>query len=233
MNKRAREILRFPLNLYLQVITYLPGEFGFILRSRYWRKRLKSLGKTTRIDVGVYFQNPEYISIGDNSWIDRGVVILAGVDNSNREKIKLDNTDYTQENGVVKIGDKVHIAVGCIISGISAGVYISNECNIAARCCVYAFSHHYKSRKFPKNKSFVFGPMVGHDRQCLIEGPIFIGENTGIALNSTILPGVSILSSSFVAINSVVKSGRYAENSLISGNPAIVVGTRFDANEQD
>ena len=230
MNRKIKEFLRFPLNLYLQVITYLPGEIGFILRARYWRKRLKSLGKKTRIDVGVYFQNPKYISIGHNSWIDRGVVILAGIDNSNREKISLDNFDFTQERGVVYIGDKVHIAVGCIISGISAGVYISNECSIAAKSCVYAFSHHYRSGKYPEDKSFVFSPMVENDRQCLIEGPIFLGENTGLALNSTILPGVSILGGSFVAINSVVKAGRYGGNSLISGNPAVVVGTRFDAN---
>jgi len=209
----------------------MPGKVGFFLRVRYWRNKLKHLGESTSIDVGVYFQNPEYISIGDNCWIDRGVVILAGIDKSNREKIIINNKHYTFEKGVVHIGDSVHIGVGCIISGISAGVYISNDCGLSAKCSLYAFSHHYKSRKSPKDTSFSFGPMVDHNRQCLIEGPIFIGENTGIALNTTILPGVFILENSFVAINSVVMKKKYAPNSLISGNPARVTGTRFDTYE--
>jgi acetyltransferase-like isoleucine patch superfamily enzyme len=231
MNKKTRAILTFPLALYLQAITYLPGEIGFFLRARFWRKRLKILGDKSRIDIGVYFQNPECISIGTNCWIDRGVVILAGIDYSNREKIIIKNKHYTYEKGTVFIGDNVHIGIGCSISGISAGVYISNDCGLSAKCSVYAFSHHYKSKQFPKNKTFSFGPMIEHDRQCLIEGPIFIGKNTGIALNATILPGVSILENSFVAINSVVMAKKYTPNSLISGNPAKAVGDRFDADE--
>ena len=231
MNRKTRAILTFPLALYLQAITYLPGEIGFFLRTRFWRKRLKFLGNKSRIDIGVYFQNPEYISIGANCWIDREVVILAGLDNSNREKIITHNKDYTFERGVVYIGNNVHIGLGGIISGISAGVYISNDCCFSAKCCVFAFSHHYKSKESPEDKSFSFGSMVEHNRQCLIEGPIFIGENVGVALNAIILPGVSISANSFVAINSVVKTGSYAENSLLSGNPAKVVGNRFNINE--
>lgn len=220
-----------PLNLYLQTITYLPGELGFTMRSRYWQKKLKSLGKGARIDVGVFFQNPEYISIGKNCWIDRGVVILAGIDGSDREKISITNENYKHGKGDVYIGDNVHIGIGCVISGISAGVHISNDCGLSAKCGLYAFSHHYKSRKHPGDLSFSFGPMVEHHRQCLMEGPIFIGKNTGIALNVTILPGVSVLENSFIAINSVVMKKKYAPNSRISGNPAKVIGTRFEVNE--
>ncbi len=227
MKKVFKALVTFPFLLYLQFITYFPGETGFALRRQYWRKRLKHLGKSSRIDVGVYFQNPEYISIGERSWIDRGVVILAGMDSCAREKILLENECYKYPKGEVFIGNNVHIAVGCLISGISSGVYISNDCNVATKSCLYAFSHHYRSKKFPEDKSFVFGPMVSPDRQCLMEGPIFIGENTGIALNVTVLPGVSILGNSFVAINSVVKPGKYDENSFLVGNPAKLVGTRF------
>jgi len=230
MKKKIKAIFGVPWVLYLQLITYMPGAIGFFLRYRYWKKRLKFLGENTKIDVGVYFQNPEFISIGTNCWIDRGVMILAGIDHSSREKIVLKNKYYTYEKGVVYIGDNVHVGAGCIISGISAGVYVSNDCTMSANCSVYAFSHHYKSVKAPK-KIIGFGSMVEHNRQCLIEGAVFIGENTGLALGVTVLPGVEIMKNSFVAINSVVHRKKFKENSLISGNPAKVVGNRFDTDE--
>lgn len=231
MYSTIRLALLFPLEIYAMGITYLPGTIGFYLRSWYWRKKLKYLGKCTKIDVGVYFQNPKYISIGNNCWIDRSVIILAGIDKSTREKIVIKTGNDQCENGVVKIGNNVHIGPMCILSGISAGITISDNCCITAKCCLYAFTHHYKSKKQKSNKSFGFGSMVALDKQCLIEGPIFIGFNTGIAMNVIILPGSVIMENSFVSINSVVKHGIYPENSFISGNPAKTIRPRYDTDE--
>jgi acetyltransferase-like isoleucine patch superfamily enzyme len=211
--------------------TYLPGDLGYELRYSFWKKRLKFLGKCVKIDTGVYFQNPQFIHIDDNCWIDKNVIILAGLDDSGREKVFVKNKDYKGEPGVVHIGKYIHIGLGCIISGISAGVYISDECGLSANCKIYAFSHHYRSRKNHGDSTIHFGPMVSQDRQCIVEGPIFLGKNTGIALNSIILPGVSIPENCFVAINSVVGPARFASNSFISGNPAKKIDNRFDLNE--
>ena len=67
-------------------VSGLPGQLGLFLRRRYWANRLRSLGENVRIDPGVYIQNPKFVSIGDNTWIDRGVIILAGPDNSERPR---------------------------------------------------------------------------------------------------------------------------------------------------
>ena len=214
-------------DLYQMVIMYLPGEIGFTLRYRYWKKRLRYLGENVRIDSGVYFQNPGYIHIEDNCWIDRNAMLLGGIDDSSREKIVLKNREYKGEPGVVYIGKNIHVGPGCIISGISAGVYISDDCGFSANCKIYAFSHHYRSRKKPGDMTIHFGPMVSHDRQCLIEGPIYLGRNTGVALNAVILPGASILDNCFVTINSVVGHGRIDSNSIIAGNPAKKIDGRF------
>jgi len=227
MLPKLRKLIKLSSAIYLMIITYLPGPMGFDLRHRFWRKKLKFLGQRAKIDAGVSFQNPDFIFIDDNSWIDKNVIILAGLDQSKRERTFVSNKDYKGEPGVVHVGKNVHIAPTCIISGISAGVYISDDCNIAAHSKIYAFSHHYRSEKAPKDKKFCFGPQVPEQCQYMVEGPVFLGRNTGIALNSVILPGVSIPDNCFVRINSVVHAAEFCSNSIISGNPAKRVGERF------
>ena len=228
---KAKAILRSPLELYEMCVSYWPGPLGDRLRYLYWKRRLHHLGERVKIDVGVYFQNPRYISIGDNSWIDRGVIILAGPDASTRERRLISNAELTLDRGSVYIGRNVHIAQYVSISGIG-GVYISDDCTIAAGSKVYSFTHHYRSEKEPWRADVAFGSQVPHDRQFMIEGPIFIAENVGVAMNSVILPGVSIGRRSFVAVNSVVKDS-FEENSLISGNPARRIKDRFPSGEGD
>jgi acetyltransferase-like isoleucine patch superfamily enzyme len=230
MVKLLKILARIPCDVTWMLISNYPGELGVLFRYWYMKRHLKFLGKNVVIDTGVYFQNPEFISIGDNCWIDKHVIILAGLDSSDREKIKLKNNNYPGEPGEVFIGENVHVGPGTILSGISAGIYISDECGLSAHCKVYSFTHHYRSKKEPSNTNFHFGPRVAHDRQCLLESPIYLGPNTGVALNSMIFPGVSIEANCFVAINSVVHKSNFSSNSMIAGNPAKKIGERFKPN---
>lgn len=227
MINQIKIILHFSVDVWKMFISYLPGAIGFKLRYRFWRKRLKFLGKSVKIDIGVYFQNPQFISIDDNCWIDRGVMILAGEDKSNRSRRLVINDNFPLEKGMVHIGKRVHVGPFSIISGIG-GVYISDECTFSAGVKVYSFSHHFQSDEFPSERNFGFGSCIEQERQFMIEGPVFLDQNVGIALNSTVLPGVSIGKDSFVAINSVVMSS-FDENSLIAGNPAKRVKSRFES----
>ncbi len=230
--KKLRSFFKLIKSIFLMIVIYLPGPSGVWLRYRFWRKRLKKIGERVRIDEGVYFENPGYIELEDNCWIDRNVIILAGKDRFGREKYKIENPDYKGEPGVVHVGRNVHIAPNCIISGISMGVYISDDCGIAADCKIYAFSHHYRSMKNPTDTNIYFSPLVPVDRQCIIEGSIFIGRNVGIALNSIILPGVSLPENCFVMINSVLYGRtKYKENSIISEHLPKKIGKRFLVDE--
>lgn len=224
--RNSPELLRA---LEEMVITHLPGPQGYALRYEYWKKRLAHLGDSVLIDTGVYFQNPQFISIGDNCWIDKNVMILAGHDDSTREKIVRGDSDRVTR-GHVSLGKNIHIAPSCIISGIAAGVVISDDCTLSAHCKLYALSHHYRSGRNPGDMRITFGTRTALERQCLIEGPIFLGTNTGVALNSVILPGTTIAENSFVAINSVITHGSFEPNSLIAGNPAKRIGPRYKSS---
>ncbi|MFW6027831.1 MAG: acyltransferase [bacterium] len=229
MLKKFLIILRAPFRLWELVIFHLPGVPGEALRYRHWRKRLRSLGRNVRFGVGVKLQKPEYISIAGNCWIDDYVIILAGPDSSEREKIRIQNPSFEGEAGTVRIGRNVHLAPFTIISGLSAGVAIGDDCTLSAGCRVYAFSHHYRSGRDGSNRNIAFGSMVPPERQCMIEGPVTIGDNTGVALNSVILPGVRIPEDCFVAVGAVVKPARFEPNSILEGNPAKMAGERYPA----
>lgn len=227
MYKQFKQLVFYIRQTIHLIISYLPGETGNRLRYNYWQKRLKYLGSNVLIDTGVYFQNPQYIHIDNNCWIDKNVMILAGRDESKREKIRRKNTHYIGSPGEVHLGQNIHLGPSSIISGISAGVYISDDCGFSAGCKLYSFSHHYRSKSDPSNTRYHFGPRVSQERQCLIVGPIFIGCNTGFALNAVVLPGVSIPRNCFVTINSVVYPGRFKQNSILSGSPAKQIEARF------
>jgi len=226
MIRKLKILLHFPVDLLRMFVSYVPGPIGNALRYWFWKGRLKYLGKNVIIDVGVYFQNPKFIAIDDNSWIDRGVIVLAGPDKSNRSRRIIDNPRFSLEKGNVFIGKHVHIAPYSIISGI-AGVYISDDCGISSGVKIYSFSHHYRSNDFPSDRKYRFSPLIEHDQQYLIEGPIFLDRNVGAALNAIVLPGVSIGKDSFVSINSVVSTS-FEENSLIAGSPAQRIRARYE-----
>ncbi|MDM8553301.1 hypothetical protein QUF75_01035 [Desulfococcaceae bacterium HSG7] len=225
MINKIKIMAKFPLDLWQLFVTYLPGPIGVKLRYRFWKKRLNFLGKNVIIDVGVYLQNPQFISLDDNCWIDRGVIILAGADKTQRPRRYIPNKMFPIEKGMVHIGKKVHIAPYSIISGIG-GIYISDECGIASGTKIFSFSNHYRSDEFPSNRNFRFALFVDHSSQFMIEGAVFLDNNVGVASNSVILPGVSIGHDSFILLNSVVTSC-FKENSLIAGNPAKRIKARF------
>ena len=226
LSNKLRILFSLPRELYAMLVCYLPGRIGRAVRYHYWKKRLRFLGQSVRIDTGVVFQHPEDISIGDRCWIDKDVVVMAGMDKSQREKIVVTNAQYPGEPGVVHIGKAVHVGIGCIISGISAGVYISDGGGLSPHCKVYAFTHHYRSKREP-GKRVQANSQGPTERQCLMEGPIYLGRNTAVALNSVILPGVTVGDDSFVAINSVVMPGEYGPNEVLRGNPARRRSGRF------
>ncbi len=195
---------RFPREFVKMCITYLPGELGFELRTWFWQKRLKHLGNEVTIDVGVYFQNPQHISLEDHCWIDRNVIILAGPPGGQRITYTKNNPDFSLDPGAVVIGKDTHIAPNCVLSGIG-GIYIGKNCGVASHSAIYSYSHHYRNLSDKQDSfQYTFSPRVRVDQQSMICGPIVIEDYCAIGLSSVILPGVTIKTGSWIASGSII-----------------------------
>jgi galactoside O-acetyltransferase len=169
----------------------IDGGLGRFLRYHYYRRRLASCGQGVVIDAGVHLVNPKSMHIGDNVWIDRNVVIIAGKVKTHTERDRfIQITDEVAE-GEVRIGKQSHIGIGTIIQG-HGGVYLSQYCTTSAGCKIYSYSNDVsQSQK---------GTM--QDSSYIIH-PVFIGFNTWLGLNAIVL-GHRIGDNSFVKPNTVV-----------------------------
>ena len=201
---KIRKVLGLPAELWCLLVTWLPGSVGSYLRFHYWRRRLKILGAGTRIDAGVHIQNPEWVTIGADSWIDRNVLILAGPPRGDRHPYTKENPNFRHTIGEVVIGERTHIAVNCVLSGIG-GIQIGDCVGVASGAMVYSFSHHYKNLCEPADKhQYSFTPLARPDQQAMVLGPVVLEDHTAVGLNAVVLPGVTLGRGSWLGCSAVL-----------------------------
>jgi acetyltransferase-like isoleucine patch superfamily enzyme len=217
MLRRLRTLFRIPKDLFQMLCVYFPGPIGFKLRYAFYRGKLKLLGKNVRIDVGTYFQNPEYVAIDDHVWIDRNVIILAGPPDPKRITYSKTNPDFRGKIGEVYIGKFTHIAPNCVLSGMG-GLQIGKNCGVASNSTIYSFSHHYRNLTNSEDTwHYSFTPLARHDQQSMILGSVVIEDFCAVGLNSTILPGTTLKKGTWIGSGTVV-SGRYPRQTLVISN---------------
>lgn len=208
--------------LVLFPVQYVPGTIGSKLRGLVWHFFLGSLGKRVKIDVGVQFVNPRSIFIGDDTWIDKYAVLIAGSPHEGRRIIsRKSNPEYYAKEGELHIGSRCHIAPHCLVQG-HGGVWIGNELTIAAGSRIYSMSHHYRPLDRPQTKFYRFSTYAKEEDQALIISPVVIKNGAGVGLNSVVLPGSVIGENSWIGANSLVQ-GLIPCNCVASGVPAVVL----------
>jgi acetyltransferase-like isoleucine patch superfamily enzyme len=213
----GRAILAFPE----WFITYFPGPLGRFMRLFYWRWRMAYVGKGVTFGVGVQISNPKYVRIGDNTWIDDYVVILAGPvgEASSRIKRKI-NPNYGGEEGCLTIGINCHIAQFVTLQA-HGGLFVGDNTGIASGGKVYSVTHYHGQSNETDNFNicFKFSPRAPANEQFLVIGPVVMQNSTALGVNSVILPGSTIREGAWVGAMSVV-SGEIPPYCVAVGTPA-------------
>lgn len=208
----------------ISLITNISGSTGRKLRYFYYRKKLKKCGTNVAIDEGVVISNPSNISIGNDVWIDKYSVIVAGKANTiGVIKVKK-NKNYHSADGELIIGNGVHIGCFNIIqahAGISIGDFVTTSAGVK----IYSLSNYPYNEQNPSEITYA-NCLVGKDKKVsYIHSPIVIEQGVWIALNCIVVGG-TIGKNSFIASNSIVVND-IPPNSIAKGNPAVRIKERF------
>lgn len=204
------------LFLFEGAIRNISGQLGIKIRGYYYRKRFGKCGNSLRIDEGVIIQGAKNVYIGDNVWIDKYSIIMAGkikIDDKRCKKINCNKYEFKE--GELHIGSNVHLGIGMIIQA-HGGVQIGDYFTTSAGCKIYSFSNDVaKCRKGTYSTEEIH----------YIKSPIVIGKNVWLGLNTIVLGG-HINDDCFIAPNSVVLSA-IESNAFAEGFPAIKKKNRF------
>ena len=205
-------------------VTYLPGPLGRLSRHYFWKMRMKHVGRGVTFGVGIQVGGAGFVSIGENTWIDDQVIILAGPPSSERNNVlRKQNPNFPGLEGELIIGNNCHIAQQVTLQA-HGGLYIGDNSGVASGSRIYSLSHHYRDHSSDNESKtvFKFTPRARPEEQTLVSSPSVMEANTALGLNSVMLPGATIKTGSWVGVLSVV-SGTIAPDSVASGTPAAVI----------
>lgn len=152
----------------------LNGPIGFVLRQRYYRRRVKFMGKGVVIDPSVDIPHPGNVTLDDFCYLSKYSELFC-------------------PEGYIKIGKRSHV-VGRILghAGVEVGNYVA--CN--GLLLSATDSHHGGFR--------MSGPMVPPEQRHVVYGKIVVEDDAFIGPFSIVLPGVKIGQGAVVAPHSLV-----------------------------
>jgi acetyltransferase-like isoleucine patch superfamily enzyme len=198
-------------------LRWVGGPVGVRLRRAWYRNRFKSCGARLTIDLGVIIEGAEHIIIGDDVWIDKQVILIAGPNGPPRD-------DYPAgvAHGEIHIGSASHVCPGVIIQG-HGGVKINTHCTIGAGSTIYSQSNHVEETR---QGTVPHGEYVPPK----VDSPIVLGRNVWCGLGVKVLGG-SIGDDVFIKANSVVTTNIPANRITGSSNNKETPRLRFPEKE--
>ncbi|MHC4397393.1 MAG: acyltransferase [Planctomycetota bacterium] len=169
--------------------------------------------------------NPENISIGDNVWIDKFSVLIAGAVDLNKSPCKTRQNRYFQrELGELVIGNCVHIGLFNVLQA-HGGLSIGNNVTTSAGVKMYSLSNFPYDEDNRQVVTFANCMVQDQSRVPYVVSPIVVDDGVWIALDALVLGG-KIGRNSFVTSQSIAYHD-IPENSYASGRPARRIKERF------
>ena len=228
MSKLVDFIARAALSVPEWSLMSWPGGVGRRLRAAYWKQRLGGMGARCNIDVGVVIQSPEHVFLGDDVWLDNYSVLIAGPPSEGaRSRRILDNVAFRGRRGQIHIGDRCHVGVHTVVQG-HGGVTLGRDVALGAHTMAYSQTQHYRSDDFKPDPDdydsipkYVSGPS-----ECIVEGPVSIGNGVALLGGTMVLPGSTVGRLSVVGAGSLVQ-GRVPPALIAQGNPLRIIKQRF------
>lgn len=214
--------------IYRSTIRWLDGELGKKLRHRYYKKRLYHMGKGVIIDTGVFIEGAEFISIGDNTHIDKNCILVgspSNLDLSHRYLKVRNNPTYKGQRGNIIIGKECHISQNTMLYGYG-GISIGDYSTLSVGAKVYSLTSMAYN---PYNRGEIVSIVPYDGKSPTLEGAVVLGNNVWAGIDCIISPGITIGDNSFVKSLSIVNSS-FEENSYVGGNPAQYIRRRYEIN---
>lgn len=206
-------------------IINISGSTGRRIRYFYYRKKFSMCGTNVAIDEGVVIENPKFISIGSDVWIDKYTILIAGKTDLSKGRIKkVENENYTSSEGELIIGDGVHIGSFNVIQA-HAGVSLGNFVTTSSGVKIYSLSNYPFNEEDPVEITYA-NSLVGSNKAIsYVHSPVVIEDGVWLGLNCSVVGG-TIGKNSFVASNSLVITD-LPPNSYAAGNPSVKIKERF------
>ncbi len=193
----------------------IPGGIGQKIRSLFYNYFFGSFGNNVRIDIGVIFDNPSNIYLGNNIWIMPYSHLTANtslIESKNTRPIYFKNK--AEFYGKIIIADEVSIGEYNILQGYG-GILINKYCTTSARVSIYSMSHSTNNKFSPNELSYSNSMVrISNNIPC-ISNSIELGEGAWLGYNSVIFSG-NIGKYAFVKSFSVVNKN--VEDFLIFDN---------------
>lgn len=207
---------------FCQLLTFIPGAPGMVLRKLFWPKMFGRCGKGTVFGFGVVIRQPSKVALGKSVVVSE-YCVLDGRNGSDDESISIgDNTILSNnvmlscKDGSIQVGNNVGINAQTVIqSTYGNAVNIGDDCVIGQRCLIIGGGNYDISDREELIRS---SPITD-------DGGVNVENNVWLGANVSVLGGITIGQGSVAGAGSVI-SRTIPQFSLCMGVPARVVRER-------
>jgi acetyltransferase-like isoleucine patch superfamily enzyme len=168
--------LRLVSNLVEDLIRWPSGPLGNRVRRFWYSRRLSACGSGLLIEPGVHILGAGYISLGDNVWLDRGVILIAGPPRSGARIVA-----GAVGEGRLEIGNDCHLGPGTIIQA-HGGARIGDCFTASAGAKIYTFSNDPAECRAGTTE-------FGRNDPGYRVTPVEIGRNVWLGLDTVVIGG--------------------------------------------